>query len=1306
MVPSRCPRCRSLTDRETVGLFVPKACPICGHHPAIVADQSSLTQADLPGPTAPTIERRSRRQQPPLAGPSFSPLVYGPYRVLRLIGRGGMGLVYRARHEQTGEEVALKTVRVPQRDILHWFRREMHAMSRIRHRGVVPILATGQTHGLPWFAMELLAGRTLHDFLREAWSRSAAQNGGAHDSGPSITATTPWLDPHRNDDSAIETHGQPDRFMPLSPAALQEFLTLMARLCSVLAYLHGEGIVHRDLKPRNIVVRPDGTPVLFDLGLVSYFGAGGRESLQIGGKMEGTPAYMAPEQILGEYVDARADLYAVGCILYEGVTGRVPFLGDTPTALVDTSVREEPLPPTGLVQGIPKPLEELILRLLAKRPRERIGHARAVMAALSRLGAEIGDWTAERSARDYLYRPGFVGRDAVLERLEHHIRDGRKGAGRCFFLRGRSGSGKTRTIMEVGRRLARIGLTVIIGECLPLGAGGPRDGSGIRSRPLHPFRAVLQAVADVCLEQGPAETGRLLGPRARILSACEPSLAALPGQKRYGDPPRQSYDDVRVQLMDALAETLAAFARGMPFVLLLDDLQWADELSLSFLGLFQAGTWEVPGVAILGAYRSEDDAAVAGGCRAGFADIPSADLEPLEEASVHDIIREMLGSDDPDQRFVRQLAQHSQGNPFFVAELLRTAIAREMLYRDEDAHWRVRSPWNEGDDALPLPASLHDLIIHRLAGLSPSARQTLEMVAVFGREIEADLLEGAGLLDAELMTALQELLAAQILEEHPSGVFRFLHDKLREAVYARLLPDRRRQLHQLAASAVETCFAGQDDFDRHYPTLAHHWHQSIGDAAAEPDRVARALDYLEKSAEQATQSGLQVEAVAHGLTAARLLGADVPQTPQAITEAMTAELQRFRCLMADRRPLDLLELPPANEPGLDRLIGLLQAIHPAAHTSNQYHLSAFLAVKNLCLTLTHGRGRTAPSVYALFTIVARNVLDDSRLADAFSRLAIEEDARQGHALTPAVAFLRSWFVSHWIAPFEKNLETCRLAIDAGRASGEILYRCFSHANFVICLAASGAPLAEVVQAAEEHLEEIARRVLVAHFQCVLERQFARALAGLTRSPLSLSDDSFDEERDLASFCRTNNSTQIGYYHICRLKLHYYRGEARQALASADRALAVLPSFKGTPGEIDLVFFRALTLAMLAADAEGAAQVSYLVEARVQRDTLSRWAADCPASFEHKVCLLDGELARAEGRDADACHCYAEAAQSADAFGFTPYAALAHERAGWHHTHAGDASAAEAAFREAIARYRAWGALSLVDRLSVYEHCET
>src|SRR5579875_2135955 len=165
-----CPFCGSGSDQETVCLWGGGPCPVCGYDRATATEPQ--TRAQPRSTSVLTIKRKTCSEAEDAAELNYSPLVYGPYRVLGLLGKGGMGLVYRVRHEQTGQEAALKTVRACRRDILHWFRREMYAMSRIRHRGLVPVLDSGQTQGLPWYTMELLPGMTLHDYLRKAWEHS------------------------------------------------------------------------------------------------------------------------------------------------------------------------------------------------------------------------------------------------------------------------------------------------------------------------------------------------------------------------------------------------------------------------------------------------------------------------------------------------------------------------------------------------------------------------------------------------------------------------------------------------------------------------------------------------------------------------------------------------------------------------------------------------------------------------------------------------------------------------------------------------------------------------------------------------------------------------------------------------------------------------------------------------------------------------------------------------------------------------------------------------------------------------------
>src|SRR5262245_16016623 len=311
-----------------------------------------------------------------------APQTIGPYRILEPLGHGGMGVVYRAEHRETGQTAALKTVRVPRAELLQSIRREIHALARIRHPGVVRILEEGIEAGLPWYAMELLEGTALSRY-RVAQDPSAETT-----APPPEPASTPWWtrslpelpDPAADGATSASEAPQPNA----GRAGVMGVLTLVRRLCSPLAFLHGEGIVHRDLKPDNILVVWDRgsptpaprspIPVLTDFGLAALFGSGtSREALEIGGPASGTLSAIAPEQILGELVDARADLYSLGCLLYELVTGRPPFAGASRGAVLYGHLREEPAAPSKLAEGVPPELDALVLRLLAKEPRQRIG---------------------------------------------------------------------------------------------------------------------------------------------------------------------------------------------------------------------------------------------------------------------------------------------------------------------------------------------------------------------------------------------------------------------------------------------------------------------------------------------------------------------------------------------------------------------------------------------------------------------------------------------------------------------------------------------------------------------------------------------------------------------------------------------------------------------------------------------------------------------------------------------------------------------------------------------------------------------
>lgn len=627
------------------------------------------------------------------------------YEAIDVLGQGGMGIVYRARHRISGSMVALKTVSLRDERLLAGIRREIQVLAGIDHPGVVRIVDHGVVAtGFPWYAMALCEGVPL--------GRRA---------------------------------GDP--------------LTLVARLCDPLSWLHGEGIVHGDLKPENIIVGPDGEPVIVDFGLISRFGSRATFDDSLGPWALGTPAYMAPEQARGEVLDARADLYSLGCILYELLAGRPPFSHDEPLELIRLHQEQLPEP-----LDCAPPLKALVARLLAKNPQNRIGYADDVARALAELRPDVS-WAAP-AARDYLYRPRLSGRDQALSRLADRT-------GEVVCVSGPSGIGKTRFALELAREAQRRQVRVLTGEC------------SFNRAPLEPLRRPLLAIADAYRARGSTI------PHAVLLSAHVPGLVD-PAHASLELPPLPARD-ARSRLFNALSEILLRVAEQQPTLLILDDLHWADDLTLGFLEQLDPSGSSLTVVAL---YRSEEAHHV------GPALAASETLQPLDGDGVNAIVTDMLAVEPP-EGFVAFLEAQTEGNPFFIAEYLHSAVAVGALVR-RDGVWRVRA-WED----LPLPSSLHDLLSQRLEDLPT---EMLETAAVLGRHFDATLL---GRLTAQ---DLLPLFHREILMHAPDGAIRFTHDKIREVAYAQIPAERRRALHRRVAEAL-----GPDGNDNE---LADHWERA------------------------------------------------------------------------------------------------------------------------------------------------------------------------------------------------------------------------------------------------------------------------------------------------------------------------------------------------------------------------------------------------------------------------------------------------------------------------------------------------
>jgi serine/threonine protein kinase/tetratricopeptide (TPR) repeat protein len=756
------------------------------------------------------------------------PARVGPFDITGLLGEGGMGVVYSARTAR-GDLVAVKTVPSVDATLRSTLRREIHALSRLAHPGVVRVLASGVDGGRPWYAMELLQGATLGAMRDSLWGdvlglERTHISGGGTDQMPTVamlkrTGADPHVTPPIHQGRTAAAGGQLDRV-----------LAMTRRLLGTLAFIHGEGIVHRDLKPSNVFLRPGDQPVLVDFGLAwRSAGTVGREVVDDAMEVVGTPAYMAPEQIRADLVDSRADLYALGCLLYELLTGRPPFVG-TSAVVMEQHLAIAPAPPSEHVDGISRALDALVLELLEKKPRHRTGHAIDAIYQLEAIGVPAEKLPIERP-RAYVHRPALAGRDAALDVLERATHNASKGQGGVVLIAGESGMGKTYLAMEAARRAATFQL--ITGTCA-------------QRQPLAPLGRLFDVVVDRCTAGGRRETDRLLGPGGRILAHHWPELARLPGQDHYAEPTMLFGPAARDRMLAALADTIGQLAAVQPVLLLLDDLQWADEVTMRFLSSLADDWFEQQRVLVIGTYRVEEATPAISelGARPYAQEVR---LDKLDETVVRSLVCDMLAIETPPPPFVSFLARHSEGNPFFVAEYLRTATAEGLIRRGAGRRIRFGQE-GAGDSANvemlgQLPVTMPELVGRRLDGLSPVARKLAACASVVGREFDPEVVsDAAGASENDALEAIAELVARQVLETSEDGALRFVHDKLHEIAYGRQDEATRRTFHRAVGEATLRRFA-EPERARHYASLAHHFLIAGVDD--------RALEFLEKAGERA-----------------------------------------------------------------------------------------------------------------------------------------------------------------------------------------------------------------------------------------------------------------------------------------------------------------------------------------------------------------------------------------------------------------------------------------------------------------------
>lgn len=724
-------------------------------------------------------------------------LSLGPdVELLDELGHGRHTSVYRVR--RNGANFALKILKGPIADDAQArsaFCREGALLARVNHPGVPRVFDVGISGARPYLILEFIDGGSLATELATG---------------------------------------------PLSEASL---LGLATGVAAALDAAHRAGVVHRDIKPANILITRDGWPRLIDFGLAAVGAAAPAAD-----SIVGTLQYSAPEQIgmLSRPVDGRADLYALGVVLFQCATGQLPFQSADVGELI-TMHASAPVPdPRALRPDLRDDLALLITRLLAKDPDDRFESAADLLAALRPLSPAIGEvWQGSRAGTGVL----LAGRDRERDLLVSRWRQARDGRGGLALITGAPGIGKSYLAGALAEQARADGALVLSGKC-------DRDSA----LPLAPLRTAieryLRTVADLPEPERAAAVQRLraaAGPGAALLRPLSPSLAMVL------DAPHLAGNANHEQFANAVAVFLSHLVAGSGGVLLIDDVQWLDAASRAVVRRLADELADAP---LLVLATARDDA-VSAAARRDFETAATACLDlrvalrPLDDEGTATLVAGYLAGCEVGTDVVTELAALGRGNPFTIVQYLRVLIDAGSL-RPYWGVWRLDAALLQ---SIALPTDVLDLILSRTDGLGARSRQILTVAAATGTHIDADLLARVAGLDPA--AALAEAAQHGLLYDRGDG-YVFVHDRIREALLSAVPPVELTALHQHIATVLD----GQRRRDA-AGVYATAWHYARGQTDRYPGRVfatgwAAGQLALEENAPDAAVAFLEAAAAAAG----------------------------------------------------------------------------------------------------------------------------------------------------------------------------------------------------------------------------------------------------------------------------------------------------------------------------------------------------------------------------------------------------------------------------------------------------------
>ena len=680
-----------------------------------------------------------------------------------------MAEVYEAIDTRSGQNVALKLL-LPEiaadDSVKRRFLREASVGMEINHPGIVKVFDVGETGGELYMAMELVAGTTLEQVIQKK-----------------------SLD-------------------------IQQSIDLGLQIANALTAAHKKKIIHRDLKPRNIMVTGTGIKIM-DFGLARVLDT---SSITAEHEIIGTLYYMSPEQAIGAHVDERSDIFSLGVVLYQMITNRLPFQGEHPGAVIHAILYSDPMRFHELGLRVPVECEIVLFKTLKKKPQVRYNNASDLHSDLEKVRAVLQGRFIPLSTTEEVFEESprgvyseLIGREQEMIELDVLLEKMIKGESSTIFVSGEAGIGKSRLVWELGQKAKVKQVRYMMGRCL----------FGEKGAPYQPVFEIIRSyfkLKNINDSKGLGCFIEDIMPHLTARRSIIESMLLI----------RPSQDLLLVnqeQLWDTVAELLKIIARERPVILHFDDVHWADEATLNLL-VYVSRVLHDARMLIIGTYRTEELLPKEQGIPHPLQSMltvmlkdrlaSTINLGRLDKSCTKRVIDSVYKNTKFPENFADSVFRETEGNPLFILEALKL-MQDEKVIEKSDVGWKINSDITK----IKMPRRINDVINVRLRRLNKEEKNILDIAAVEGYTFHSDTIcHIMGMPRLRVLRHLQDLETSHLLVHALAHEYQFDHGKIQETIYNSLIPELRREYHDLMAKFLIDAHTDNDEYtgeiSRHY----------------------------------------------------------------------------------------------------------------------------------------------------------------------------------------------------------------------------------------------------------------------------------------------------------------------------------------------------------------------------------------------------------------------------------------------------------------------------------------------------------